>query len=58
MILGGTKANIASLRFDFYALYDSQLICENQTAYVNKGINFNDNKYLEISKYLICVSIK
>ena len=33
MILAGTGNNIASLRFDFYALYDSLLICENQTAY-------------------------
>ena len=34
MILAGTGAIVASLRFDFYALYDSLLICENQTAYV------------------------
>ena len=30
---GGLAAAIASLRFDFYALYDSLLVCENSTAY-------------------------
>lgn len=34
MQLGGTGNAIASLRFDFYALYDSLLVCENGTAYV------------------------
>ena len=34
MQLGGTGNAIASLRFDFYALYDSLLICENGTSYV------------------------
>lgn len=34
MILNGTGNVVASLRFDFFALYDSLLICENQTAYV------------------------
>ena len=33
-VLAGTGSNVASLRFDFYALYDSLLICENSTAYV------------------------
>ena len=31
---GGVGADVASLRFDFFALYDSLLICENQTSYV------------------------
>ena len=30
---GGLGAAIASLRFDFFALYDSLLVCENSTAY-------------------------
>ncbi len=33
-IFNGTGANVASMRADFFALYDSLLICENQTAYV------------------------
>jgi hypothetical protein len=32
--MAGVGANVASLRFDVYALYDSLLICENGTAYV------------------------
>jgi hypothetical protein len=30
----GVGADVASMRADFYALYDSLVICENQTAYV------------------------
>ena len=30
---GGITSAIASVRFDFYALYDSLLFCENNTAY-------------------------
>jgi hypothetical protein len=33
-IFSGTGADVASLRSDFYAMYDSLLICENSTAYV------------------------
>ena len=32
--LNGVGADVASLRFDVFALYDSLLICENGTAYV------------------------
>lgn len=32
--LNGTGTDVASLRFDTWALYDSLLICENGTAYV------------------------
>lgn len=32
--MAGVGANIASLRFDVYALYDSLIVCENGTAYV------------------------
>ena len=31
---GGLAAAIPSLRMDFYALYDSLLVCENNTGYV------------------------
>jgi len=31
---GGTGNNVANMRADFFALYDSLLICENQTSYV------------------------
>ena len=35
MMFDGTAAGAdVAARFDFYALYDSLLICENQTAYV------------------------
>ena len=30
---GGLANAIAALRFDFFALYDSLLVCENNTAY-------------------------
>jgi arabinogalactan endo-1,4-beta-galactosidase len=30
---GGITSAIASVRFDFYALYDSLLVSENNTAY-------------------------
>ena len=30
---GGLANAIAALRFDFYALYSSILVCENNTAY-------------------------
>lgn len=33
-IFAGVGADVASMRADFYALYDSLLICENQTSYV------------------------
>jgi len=33
-IFAGTGADVASLRCDFFAMYDSLLICENSTAYV------------------------
>ena len=33
-VFSGTGADVASMRADFYALYDSLLICENGTAYV------------------------
>jgi hypothetical protein len=34
MMFDGTAGAAIDARFDFFALYDSLLICENQTAYV------------------------